>query len=361
MIDGFGEPYYRNSDMPTLNQLEKKGLFKIVPSLMPSVTNLNNTSICTGVLPSQHGITGNSFYNTITNTEDFMESDSLVLAPTIFQRAQKKGIKSILFSSKQKTTALLDKGADETISPQTASPLWLSRIGAAPDIYSREVNYWLFKAALYSIQNNPELGLIYIHTTDYPMHTWAPESPESKEHLHTIDGYIAQLIAAAPDAAILITADHNVNHKSFCWDLAKICDSLHTPIKIAISPERDKYYKHHRGFGGASFVYLQKQQDLNSVRKTLQHLKGVDEVLTKDEAVKRYHLMPSRIGDLMVLGDSTTVFGDLTITSEALPANYRSHGSTYEAHVPVFVYNAQNEPAASFFNANYKLAAWLYQ
>ena len=38
MMDGFGESYYRNSDMPTLNRIEKKGIYKIVSSLMPSVT-----------------------------------------------------------------------------------------------------------------------------------------------------------------------------------------------------------------------------------------------------------------------------------------------------------------------------------
>jgi phosphonoacetate hydrolase len=51
MLDGFGEEYYRLSDMPTLNGMEKRGLFKVVKSLMPSVTNVNNTSICTGDLP----------------------------------------------------------------------------------------------------------------------------------------------------------------------------------------------------------------------------------------------------------------------------------------------------------------------
>ncbi|MEJ0102951.1 MAG: alkaline phosphatase family protein [Bacteroidota bacterium] len=66
MIDGFGEAYYRNSDMPTLNFMEKHGIFKVVKSLMPSVTNVNNASICTGELPEKNGITGNSFYNTAT-------------------------------------------------------------------------------------------------------------------------------------------------------------------------------------------------------------------------------------------------------------------------------------------------------
>ncbi|PZR21967.1 MAG: hypothetical protein DI539_06790 [Flavobacterium psychrophilum] len=64
----------------------------------------------------------------------------------------------------------------------------------------------------------------------------------------------------------------------------------------------------------------------------------------------------------MVLGDKLTVFGQLADTEfEKLPATYRSHGSTYECVVPVFVYNAKNSPDADFFDRNYKVAAWLYR
>ncbi len=361
MLDGFGEEYYRMSDMPTLNHMEKHGLYKVVGSLMPSVTNVNNTSICTGELPEKHGITGNSFYNTATSTEEFMEEDSLVLAPTIFERAKGKGVRSVLFSSKKKTIGLLPRGTEEAISPETASKIWTDRIGAAPDIYSREVNYWTMKAALYSMEHDPGLNLFYIHTTDYPMHTWAPESTESKEHLHKVDSFIARIIKAEPDAMILVTADHTVNHKSLCWDLEKACLNRNTPVKIAISPERDKYFKHHRGFGGTSYVYLRDTADRSAVERTLRSLKGVDEVISRQTAVERFHLMPGRIGDLMVLGDSTTVFGDLDTESEALPGTYRSHGSLYEARVPIFIYNAHHHPSADYFSSNYKLASWLYR
>ncbi len=217
------------------------------------------------------------------------------------------------------------------------------------------------EAALYSLKNDPDMGILYIHTTDYPMHTWAPESAESKEHLHKIDSYIAQIIKAAPDALILITADHDVRHKNFCWDLEKVCENHNTPIQIAISPDRDKYFKHHRGFGGAAYVYLKQQKDLSKVREIIKNLKGVDEVLTKREAVERFHLMPERIGDLMVLADINTVFGDLDAESEVLPENYRTHGSLYEAHVPVFVYNAKQSPPPAYFTANYKIASWLFR
>jgi phosphonoacetate hydrolase len=84
---------------------------------------------------------------------------------------------------------------------------WESRLGKAPPIYSREINYWIFSAAIEILRNRPEIGLLYVHTTDYPMHMWPPEATESQEHLSQLDIMLAQMAAAAPDAAILLTAD----------------------------------------------------------------------------------------------------------------------------------------------------------
>jgi predicted AlkP superfamily pyrophosphatase or phosphodiesterase len=38
---------------------------------MPSVTNANNASICCGVLPEQHGITGNSYFDERAGREEY--------------------------------------------------------------------------------------------------------------------------------------------------------------------------------------------------------------------------------------------------------------------------------------------------
>ena len=49
--------------------------------------------------------------------------------------------------------------------------------------------------------------------------------------------------------------------------------------------------------------------------------------------------MASRIGDLVVLPDIDTVFGDLQTESEQLDPAYRSHGSLYEMDIPLFLFN----------------------
>jgi phosphonoacetate hydrolase len=68
---------------------------------MPSVTNANNASICCGVLPEQHGITGNSYFDERAGREEYMDTADLLLTPTLFQRAKKQGVKSALLSCKK--------------------------------------------------------------------------------------------------------------------------------------------------------------------------------------------------------------------------------------------------------------------
>ena len=361
MFDGFGLDYFENSNVPTLRRWQKDGLYKPVKGVMPSVTNANNTSICCGAFPRVHGITGNSYFDTITGREEYMESADLLRAPTLFEHAASRGVSSALLSSKKKTISLLHKGTSLSMTAEGPPAEWVDRLGPAPPIYSPEINYWLMRAAIYLLKNRPEIGCLYVHTTDYPMHMWAPNARESREHVKTIDDLLGEACTAAPDAAFLLTADHGLNHKRRCYDLTKTLGSMSLPIRISISAERDRYLKHHRGFGGSAWVYLKKSADRDKVAAALSSLPGVESVLTREEAASRYFLYPSRIGDICVFGDKHTVFGDLEQTSVDLEDTYRSHGSTSELEIPLFAYNVKGAPPESYFEHNLDLTRWLYR
>ena len=360
MIDGLGPEYIAASQMPVLRSWQRHGISKIVADVMPSVTNANNTSICCGCWPAEHGITANFYLDESTGREEYMEDAALVLRPTLFERARAAGVNSALFSSKKKTVTLLPRGTTFALSAEVPTPEWIERLGAAPDIYSAAINHWLLKAAAWTLRHQPDLGVIYIHTTDYPMHMWPPEAAESRDHLARLDALLGELADAAPDAAILLAADHGMHHKSRCWDLEKACGARGVPLRAAISAEQDKYLKHHRGFGGTSWVYLKSPRDADRVAHTIARLTGIQHVYTRSEATQRFHLMPSRIGELVVLGDRDTVFGSLDSESEALPPDYSSHGSLAEARVPLVIHNAEGAPPAAYFNVNLDLARWLF-
>src|ERR1700736_4336934 len=361
MFDGFGLDYFEGSTVPTLRRWQKEGLYKRVKGVMPSVTNANNTSICCGAFPHVHGITGNSYLDTVTGREEYMEAASLVQAPTLFEHAAKREVSSALLSSKKKTISLLSKGTFLAMTAEEPPAEWVDRLGPAPAIYSREINYWLMRAAIYLLKNRPEIQCMYVHTTDYPMHMWPASSKESQEHINKIDELLGEACAAAPDAAFLLTADHGMNHKRKCYDLDKILAAKGLLTRMSISAERDKYVKHHRGFGGTSWVYLKSADDSDKVMAALSSLPGVESVLTREEAASRYSLYPSRIGDIFVFGDKDTVFGDLEQPGEDLPDTYRSHGSTSELDIPLFAYNARGLPPESYFEHNLDLTRWLYR
>lgn len=360
MFDGFGPDYLAESRMPVLGQWKRDGLYKPVTGLMPSVTNINNASICCGVWPEVHGITGNSYFDEKRGVEDYMESADLLLAPTLFQRAAKQGVKSALLSSKAKTVTFLLRGAEIVLTAEEPTPEWVQRLGPAPSIYSSEINYWLLHAAIYVLRNRPDIGCLYVHTTDYPMHMWAPEAPQSKEHLERLDELFGEAMKAAPDAAFLVTADHGMNAKTRCYDLEKVCARRGVPLRKAFSAGRDRYVKHNRGCSGAAYVYLKSSQDAAKVREIVAELKGCERVLTRETAAREYRLMASRIGDLVVWGDKDTLFGEMDSEQENFSGDLRSHGSEHERDIPLVVYNAKQAPSSDYFRHNLDLARWLY-
>ncbi len=364
MVDGLGPDYLEQSPMPVLKRLMAKGFTKTVAGVMPSVTNVNNASIATGTWPEEHGITGNSFFDEAGGKAEYMENSAYLLRPTLFERAAKRGVKSALLSAKKKTLALFAKGTDLAIAGEAPTADQIQKYGAPAPIYSREINYWIWAVAVDLLKNRRDLACVYVHTTDYPMHTWAASASELKEHLARLDALLGEAVAAAPDAAFLITADHGMNAKSRCWDLTKACKNRGLELKFALSAERDKYVKHHRTFGGTGYVWLRSRTDAEAATKILRGLDGVEAVLTRAEAAKRFHLMAERIGELVVLGDRETVFGETGPDSELehLPPTFRTHGSLHEAIVPLVIYNATGTlPEADTIRANFDLTRTLYR
>jgi phosphonoacetate hydrolase len=175
-----------------------------------------------------------------------------------------------------------------------------------------------------------------------------------------LDALLGEITAAASDAAILLTADHGMHHKSRCWDLMRACAARGLTLRAALSAEQDKYLKHHSGFGGTAWVYLKSRGDADRAAALIGKLPGVQEVMTRADAARRFRLMPSRIGELVVLGDENTVFGRLESEVVDLPMEYRSHGSLAEAKVPLVIYNAAQAPGAEFFQSNVDLTRWLF-
>ncbi len=351
MMDGFDPAYLQASDMPNTKQMTASGFYKTVKGVMPSVTNVNNTGICCGCPPSQHGITANSYFDLQTQKEEYMDKAAMVLAPTIFERGAPLGFKSALLTAKKKTQSLLRTGATIRLAAEAPKDAegsnidWIGRLGPAPDIYSLEINLWLFRAAQI-VLNETDTNLVYFHTTDYPMHMEPPWGEKSLFHLSQLDKLLGETLNAHPKLEIYMSADHGMNFKSRCYDLNKVVPNKGAEIFFAMSAERDPYVKHHRNFGGTAFVWLRRPGDFDRVADICRRLDGVEAVYDRYTAASKYLLHPDRIGDMLVMGDFNTVFGPLEGKEgiEEMAKGFRTHGGSDEAIAPLIIYNRAVDP-----------------
>ena len=331
LIDGLDPEYLDACQAPNLAAMEQRGFRVNGSGMTPSVTNVNNVSLVTGSYPEQHGITSNYLLDRQLGEEFYMESSEFLRAETMFQRATACGLRSLLVTAKDKLRRLLSDGATVSISSEDPPGWVVSGVGEPPPIYSLEVNRWVLEAGRYAMSREP-FDLVYLTTTDYAMHTYAPDNPESSRHVSLLDEGLGDVLGQAPSARMLVTADHGMSDKT---------RMLHLPGELArygidaraIPVIKDRYVVHHSNLGGSIYVHLDDLSDLNAALDTLRNLEGVEDAVAGEEAAARFHLMPERVGDIFVLADPATVFGDPSEVT--MPPGLRSHGSAHETTVPI--------------------------
>ena len=331
LIDGFDPEYLQACRAPNIAEMSRRGFRVDGRGMTPSVTNVNNVSLVTGSFPETHGITSNYLLDRELGQEFYMESGEFLRAQTMFQRASEAGLRSLLVTAKDKLRRLLSDGATVSISSEEPPGWVVDGVGEPPHIYSLEVNRWVMDAGRYAMSREP-FDLVYLTTTDYAMHTYGPHHPESSRHVALLDEGLGAVLEQAPGAQMLVTADHGMSDKS---------RMLHLPGELArygigaraIPVIKDRYVVHHSNLGGSIYVHLENHSDLNAALDTLRNLDGVDDALPGEEAAERFRLMPERIGDILVLADAATVFGDPAEVN--MPQGLRSHGSAHETTVPI--------------------------
>ena len=334
LIDGLDPQYLDANPAPALDAIARAGFQVTGGGVTPSVTNVNNVSLVTASYPETHGITSNYWLDQQRGQELYMESGEFICSETMFRRATAAGMRSLLVTAKDKLRRLLSPpgGAPTVALSAEAPPAWaVDAIGEPPPIYSLEVNRWVLDAGRCAISREP-FDLIYLTTTDYPMHTYAPQHPESARHITLLDDGIAALMSQTPDARILITADHGMSGKT---------RMLHLPDHLAryrikaraVPVIKDRYTVHHSNLGGSIYVHLDNPAEAGAALDVIRHIPGVERALPAPEAARQYRLMPERIGDILALADAATVFGDPDEVT--MPPNLRSHGSAHETQVPI--------------------------
>jgi phosphonoacetate hydrolase len=363
--------------MPALEKIKAKGTVRTAHSVIPSFTNPNNLSIATGRPPAVHGICGNYLYEPETGQEVMMNDPRFLRAPTIFKAFFDAGARVAVVTAKDKLRALLGHGlsyeggraicfsseksdkatkADNGIDNASA---WLER--PVPEVYSAELSEFVFAAGVKLLKEfRPDV--IYLTTTDYVQHKYAPGVKQANDFYAMFDRYLAELDALG--AAIVVTADHGMKpkHKAdgtpdviYVQDL--LDEWLGKDAARVILPITDPYVVHHGALGSFATAYLAAGADRAAIMRRLASIEGLDVVIDRETACARFELPADRIGDIVLVSSENKSIG----TSEhrhdlaALDEPLRSHGGLTEQAVPFIVNrklaDLQDAPALRNFDA----------
>ena len=254
-------------------------------------------------------------------------------------------MQGICFSSeKADQTTKVEHGIDDALG-FVGLPL--------PDVYSAALSEFVFAAGVRLMERDrPEI--MYLSTTDYIQHKHAPGTPVANDFYAMMDGYMARLEALG--CAIALTADHGMNAK-FGADgkpdviyLQDVFDGwLGKDTARVILPITDPYVVHHGALGSFATVYLPAGADMPGIAKRLAALGGIEAVLERAEACRRFELPPDRMGDLVVVSERHTVVGTAAAKHDlsGLDAPLRSHGGLSEQRVPLLVNRRTKLPSDS--------------
>jgi phosphonoacetate hydrolase len=238
----------------------------------------------------------------------------------------------ICFSSEKAAEATLAENGIEGVVEMVGMPV--------PSVYSAELSEFVFAAGV-KILETRRPDLMYLSTTDYIQHKFAPGTQGANRFYAMMDRYLARLDALG--AVIALTADHGRNAKTKpdgSPNVIYLQDAIDGWIgkgqARVILPITDPYVVHHGALGSFATVYLDPREHRN-VASRLAALPGVELVLDNAAAARRFELPPDRIGDLVIVSTKHVVLG----TSESrhdlsgLDARLRSHGGVSEQAVPL--------------------------
>ncbi|WPP50844.1 phosphonoacetate hydrolase [Catalinimonas niigatensis] len=361
-FDGCGDEYLdvalARDKMPNLKKMALRGYRGMVRGALPSFTNVNNTSIVTGVSPALHGICGNFFYDRERDQEIMMNSAEYLRTPTILAAAAKTGRKVAVITAKDKLRDILSHELEGiAFSAEKATEAREDTHGIAqvnkfigldtPPVYSAEASLFVLKAGVALLQQK-KADFLYLSLTDYMQHKYAPEAAESLAFYQAIDTEFGRLLDLG--AIVGITADHGMNAKQNPDGSPKVIylgslleEKFGQGFRI-ICPITDPYVKHHGALGSYVVVYLPEGMAEAEVKTWLLQQPGITEVHGRDTSLHLLEQPGDRIGDLIVLSGRDTVLGKTPADHDlsALDSGLRSHGGRYEEMVPMAISHPLN-------------------
>lgn len=322
---------------PFLNEWIGKRKMANIRPVLPAVTCSSQSVFLTGKWPAENGIVGNGWYfRDECEVKFWRQSNHLVQSSKIWDELRREDPE--FTCANMFWWYNMYSSVDFAVTPR---PLYPADGRKLPDIHSQPMDLrdrlqqelgqfplfsfwgpnaniasskWIAEASMKVDQwHDPTLSLIYLPHLDYGLQKYGIDFPKIGKDLEEIDALCERLITYYEDqgAEVILLSEYAIT-------------SVNHPVHINRKLRKEGYIQVKNELGletldaGTSrafavvdhqlaHVYVRDKKDLDTVKKMLETLPGVEKVL--DEAGKKaHHLNHDRAGDLVVVADKDSWF-----------------------------------------------------
>ncbi len=316
------------SDAPNIAALARDGFAAPIEPVLPAVTCPVQSTYLTGLLPRDHGVVANGWYDrSLAEILFWRQSNRLVGGEDVWEAGKARDAS---FTCAQLFWWFnMHCGADWAVTPRPAYPADGRKI---PDCYARppelrvELNAklgrfplfqfwgpgagiastkWIADAALHVIaKHRPTLTLVYLPHLDYDLQRFGPDDPRARDAVRAVDAEVGRLLRAF-DGEVVLLSEYGIEAVSRDVPLNRV---LRRAGYLEVQSVLDRWELLDAGASRAfavcdhqlAHVYVRDPRDVAAVRALLEKEPGVERVL--DEAGKReVGLDHARSGELVAI------------------------------------------------------------
>lgn len=316
---------------PNLRALAREGFAAPIDPVLPAVTCPVQSTYLTGLLPREHGIVANGWYDReLSEVLFWRQSNRLVAGEDVWETAKAR---DPAFTCAQLFWWFnMYCGADWSVTPRPAYPADGRKI---PDSYAQppelrlrlneklgkfplfkfwgplagiESTRWIVDATLHVIETHaPTLTLVYLPHLDYDLQRFGPADERSLAALRAVDAEVGRLVAAAKARGIAVIALSEYGIEAVSGDIA-LNRVLRTEGYLSVQHVMDTWDLLDAGASRAfavadhqvAHVYVRDAKDVSAVKALVERCEGVERVLDA-EGKRALGLDHGRSGELVAI------------------------------------------------------------
>jgi len=289
MFDGFSPVMTEGTKVPNLDRIQREGAWSrhLVP-VYPTMSLPNHTSFATGCWPAQHGIVQNKFFDPDRGAPYDENGDANWLngCEPVWQAAERQGVRAAALNFANRWDAKKKVALASHVNPFTS---WEQ---APTDEQTLAQGLALLER---KDAKRPRLIALYFRGPDHEAHVNGVKSAQVQTEVRKADAIVGRLMAgieALPsdrEAALIIGTDHGMIAVDPVVNLGRIMN-------------RHWVLGHDAGDGGSAYIYLDKGESIERVKKALSGYSKAFTVHRSGRHPAYAHLGTSRrVGDLMLV------------------------------------------------------------